>query len=724
VSLPWLEPEALSRAWSRVRENDGCAGSDGVTVQRFACELDAAWSELKQSVEHGQYRALPLLPIVITKRSGSSETRTLMVPSVRDRVLQTSVGFHLGVVFEDEFLDCSFAYRPHRSVNSAIARIRYLHEHGYQFTASADIASFFDRIDHEILRERIHARIRQPELLDLLDGWIQASVWDGSKIKPLIAGIPQGSPISPLLANFFLEDFDLALENAGMKLIRYADDFLVLTRDRELASSAVHIAANQLQTLHLCLKEEKTHIASFVEGFHFLGALFSGSDVWIPWERHTRHTRLLSIPHPMPVTLVQRWLQPPETTAMSRALAAARHRPLLRASPDSANTEETTVAFLYLTQQGSVLRKIGNRLIVEKDETILLDVPYHKLEVVLIFGNIQVTTQAMAELLETGIPIGLLSRSGDLRGRLEPALGKNVPLRLAQFELYRDAARSLNLARSLIAAKLANSAQVLSSFGDRDRTRDPGTLTAVKQLLDAADTTASAATLEILNGIEGSMARLYFDVLMRRNKSVFEWPGRQKHPAADPLNALLSFAYTLVGNELAGLLEAVGLDSYIGSLHQVDYGRRSLALDLVEQFRAPLADRFVLTLINRRQFSQADFEPNDKDGLYLRPESCKRFLAEYEYWMLHAPVGKDGAGFRPLLRATVEQYAAALRNNTVFQPWLYRQTSADSAELSKQVCNPNAEKPEATVTAQTELRQSAIPESAPDLIKTETEGPA
>jgi CRISPR-associated protein Cas1 len=690
--MPWLEPEALTRAWNRVRENDGCAGADGVTIQRYASQLDSEWDELKKSVERGQYHALPLLPIVITKRPGSSETRTLMVPSVRDRVLQTSIGFHLGTVFEDEFLDCSFAYRPHRSVNSAIARIRFLHTHGYQFTASADIASFFDRISHEQLRERLHARIRQPELLDLLDGWIQASVWDGSKIKPLTEGIPQGSPISPLLANFYVEDFDLALENAGMKLIRYADDFLVLARDRAAAVNAVAIAAGQLEKLHLALKEEKTHIAGFEEGFHFLGALFSASDVWIPWERHTRQSRLLAMPHPMPASLVHRWLQPPEATAMAQALAAARHRPIKKTGTDVTNAEDNDVAFLYLTHQGSVLRKIGNRLIVEKDETILLDIPYHKLEVVLLFGNIQVTTQAMSELLDVGIPIGLLSRSGELRGRLEPALGKNVPLRLAQFDLYHDVERSLALARNLVAAKLTNSAQVLSSFGDREQIRSSENVVAVKQLLDSAIATAAAATLESLNGIEGSKARLYFEVLMRRNKSAFSWPGRQKHPATDPLNALLSFAYTLVGNELAGLLEGVGLDSYIGSLHQVDYGRRSLALDLVELFRAPLADRFVLTLINRRQFSEADFEPSDKDGLYLRPESCKRFLTEYEYWMLHAPVGKNAAGFRPLLRATVEAYAAALRNNTAFQPWLYRQMDPDGAEATRQEPAPDSVK--------------------------------
>ena len=468
-----------------------------------------------------------------------------------------------------------------------------------------------------------------------------------------------------------------------MKVIRYADGFLVLAKDSQSASNAIAISGDQLMKLHLHLKQEKTHIGSFDEGFRFLGALFSRADVWVPWEKHDRHSRVLSIPRPMPAALVKRWMQPTEETAMARAFTSARHRQVRIAANEHQNMEGIEVAYLYLTQQGSILRKIGNRLIVEKDQTILLDVPYHKLEVVLVFGNIQVTTQALAELLDAGIPVGLLTRSGDLRGRLEPALGKNVPLRLAQFNLYHDAERSLNIARSIVAAKLTNSAQVLSSFGDRAQIHSPEAMAAIRKLLDAANSTASADTVEALNGIEGSMARLYFEILMRRNKSAFEWPGRQRHPSTDPLNSLLSFAYTLIGNELAGLLEAIGLDSYIGSLHQIDYGRRSLSLDLVELFRAPLADRLVLTLLNRRQFSQADFEPSEKEGLYLRPDACKRFLTEYERWMLHGSVGTDSAGFRLHLRATVEEYGAALRNSASFRPWIYRQQEEKVDDVPK-----------------------------------------
>ena len=197
---------------------------------------------------------------------------------------------------------------------------------------------------------------------------------------------------------------------------------------------------------------------------------------------------------------------------------------------------------------------------------------------------------------------------------------------------------------------------------------------------------AAAASLEALNGVEGAAARLYFDVLMRRNKSAFAWPGRVKHPATDPINSLLSFVYTLAGNELAGLAEALGLDSYLGSLHQLDYGRRSLALDLVELFRAPLADRLVLTMCNRHQFSEADFETVEGGALHLRPEASKRFFAEYERWMLHAPLTDSNAGFRQALRKTVEDYAAAVRDAHPFTPFIYDTGGKEPAQ--KEVAKP------------------------------------
>jgi CRISPR-associated protein Cas1 len=666
--FPWLTPDSLIRAWEHVLENAGCAGADGVTVDQFSRTAEAGIAALIHEVETDTYRSLPLLPITVQKKPNSNATRTLMVPSVRDRVLQTAVGRHLGRAFEDEFLECSFAYRPKRSVNSAIARIRFLHRHGYRFVAEADIESFFDRIDHSLLRQRLAATVGDHALLVLLEQWLAGPVWDGKHVFPLRQGVPQGSPISPMLANLFLTDFDLALEKTGLKLIRYADDFLILSIDAQHATAAIAIARDRLKELHLKLKDEKTKVSSFEEGFRFLGALFQGDDIWIPWDKQARNRRVLSVPHPMPAGLLKRWLNP-TPQIITRAVSTATPDHLNSAANDGAEGE--SMAYLYLTEQGSVLRKMGNRLVVEKDGAILLDTPYHKLEAVLVFGNVQVTTQAIAELLECGIRLNLLSRRGVLRGSLDPALGKNIPLRIAQFELYRDAERSLAMARTLVDAKIANSSCVLATFGSHEEKRDSATAAAIEELANARQSAAAATSLEALNGVEGASARLYFDALMLRNKSAFTWPGRIKHPATDPINSLLSFVYTLVANELAGLAESLGLDSYLGSLHQLDYGRRSLSLDLVELFRAPLADRLVLTMCNRNQFAEADFEAVEAGALHLRPEASKRFFAEYERWMLHTPLGNSNTGFRQVLRKTVEEYAAAVRDARAFTPYLY-----------------------------------------------------
>ncbi len=442
-NFPWLNPDSLLSAWEHVQENAGCAGADGVTVEQFARSLDAGISGLLHAVETDEYRPLPLLPIVVQKKPNSNATRTLMVPAVCDRVLQTAAGRQLGHAFEDEFLECSFAYRPKRSVNSAIARIRFLHDHGYRFVAEADIESFFDRIDHSLLRQRLAGAVKDSSLLMLLEQWIAGPVWDGRNVRPLRQGVPQGSPISPLLANLFLTDFDLALEQAGLKLIRYADDFLILSSDAMRATAAIGIARDKLEELHLRLKDEKTKVGSFEEGFRFLGAFFQGQDIWIPWDKHARSRHVLHVPHPMPPGLIRRWLEPPAHTAMARALS---HIHLDHLNSDVHDAFEVeNMAYLYLVEQGSVLRKMGNRLVVEKDGSVLLDTPYHKLEAVLIFGNVQVTTQAIAELLECGIRLNLLSRHGELRGSLDPAQGKNIPLRIAQFELHRDGERSLGV---------------------------------------------------------------------------------------------------------------------------------------------------------------------------------------------------------------------------------------------------------------------------------------
>jgi len=672
MALP-LTDEQFWEAWERVRENEGCAGSDGVTIPQFAARAHRELPRLLERVNEGGYRAFPLLKIVIEKQPGSAATRTLLVPAVRDRVLQTAVARHLSRSFEEEFLECSYGYRPGRSVDRAIARIRKCRELGYIHVVDGDVQTFFDRVDHDLLLERLAERQPGEEIMGLIRQWVRGCVWDGSHIHALRQGIPQGSPISPLMANFFLEDFDRELEKSGRKLIRYGDDFVILARTEEEAGQSLVETEKLLAEAHLELNRAKTQIVDFAHGFRFLGALFQGDCIWVPWKNERVKGRLLFMAPPMPLRMRTRFELPAPRGAMEEALTKAA---VTTAGPPRQENRSGAVAYLYLTEQGAMLRKAGDRFLVEKDDEVLLDLPYHKLETVLLFGNIQVTTQALAELLEKGVNLSLFSRQGQYRGSLASPRGRNIELRLAQFDCYRDGGRALETARSIVSAKIANGLAVLARY--REKNPVTAEFEARRASVEAALTAcASAPTVAALDGVEGSAAREYFGLLMEFNRSEMKWPGRQKHPATDPLNALLSLAYTLLMHELTALAEGAGLDPYLGFLHQVDYGRPSLALDLMEAFRHPVADRLVLTLVNRGMLGSDDFRSGgERPGVFLAPAAMKRFFGEYERWMLDRPGAGDGStaarpSFRERLKNEVEKLAASLRGGPKFEPFRF-----------------------------------------------------
>lgn len=684
MALPFGD-EYLWAAWERVRENEGCAGADGVTVRQFADRAHKRLPELRDRVNTGLYRPLPLLKIVVEKHSGHAGTRTLLVPAVRDRVLQTAVAHHLSHSFEEEFLECSYGYRPGRSVDRAIARIRKCRDLGYRFVVDADIESFFSNVDHSLLLQHLAERRPGETVMELLRLWIHAIVWDGSHVRPLRVGVPQGSPISPLLANFFLEDFDRELEKSGRKLVRYADDFLILSRCQDDAAQALTQSKQLLEQAHLELNLEKTSIVNFEHGFRFLGALFQGNAIWVPWKNERRQGRLLFVASPMPVSLRTRYeFAPPRNSvemAFERAAATT-----VEGHPQEIRSQ--AVAYLYVTEQGAVLRKAGDRFLVEKDDEVLLDLPYHKLETVLLFGNVQVTTQALAELLEKGVNLSLFSRQGMYRGSLAPPRGKNVKLRLAQFEKYHDTTAALALARSLVAAKITNGLGVLARYSHENEV-SPAFQQRRQELQAALESCTRTETIASLDGVEGAAAHAYFSALMEFNLSEMSWLGRKKHPATDPLNALLSLTYTLVMHEMTALLEGAGLDPYLGFLHQVDYGRPSLALDLMEPFRHPVADRLVLTLVNRGAITAEDFHSSgDGPGVFLTPGTMKKFFAEYERWMLSRPGSQDPSvskpNFRDQLKSEVERLAAALRESHNFEPYRFEH------EMEAQACSTSS----------------------------------
>lgn len=330
---------------------------------------------------------------------------------------------------------------------------------------------------------------------------------------------------------------------------------------------------------------------------------------------------------------------------------------------------------LYVTEQGSILRKTGDRIIVEKDDQVLLEVPCHKVDTVLIFGAVQVTIQALSELLEHEIELALFTRHGRLKGQLTPIKSKNIVLRMAQFERARDPAFALQTARAVVGAKIANAIAVLRRFAYNHPVRKTALdaeITRIETHLAGID---RVADLESLNGLEGIAGRAYFAGLAQMILADLPFPGRRRRPAPDPINALLSFGYTLIGNELHSLLDGMGFDPYLGFLHQIDYGRPSLALDLLEEFRHPLVDRLTLTLINKRILQEADFSLDPTSGsMYLKPEAMKVYFRHFERWILEERIDSlDGQqlSFRRVFQLQAHRMADAIRDGTVYQPFRY-----------------------------------------------------
>jgi CRISPR-associated protein Cas1 len=283
---------------------------------------------------------------------------------------------------------------------------------------------------------------------------------------------------------------------------------------------------------------------------------------------------------------------------------------------------------LYITQQDSVLRKVDERLKVTKEKETLLDLPMLKVSQVVLFGRVTVTAATVGALLDHGISLCYLSEHGRYRGRLEPPFSKNSLLRVAQYQAAFDPVRRLALAKRFVAGKLAN-LRVLLLRANRER-EDPAIAAAVDEIRRAEERAERAEDLDRLRGHEGEGTAAYFAVFAHLIRQDIPFLGRVRRPPTDPMNSLLSFGYALLANDLHGACHTVGFDPYLGFLHADRYGRPSLALDLMEEFRPLVADSVALLCVNKRVIEPKDFAVEPGGAHRLTDEGRKRFLMQYD----------------------------------------------------------------------------------------------
>jgi CRISP-associated protein Cas1 len=722
--LDWqafLSAENFEQAWDKVRSNQGCAGVDGETIAAFERNADRHLATLRRQLQNGTYQPLPLRSLQIPKRTvikpgerPKLEWRRLAVPTVRDRIVQQALLNLLHPILEPQFEDSSFAYRPGRSYKSAVRQVELWRQQGYDWVLDADVVKYFDNISASRLLAELQERVHDPAVGDLVEQWIGSGVPTASGLILPTQGIPQGAVVSPILANVYFDDFDEAIQQAGFKLVRYADDFVVLAKSKSQIETAHALVDRLLKTMGLELHPDKTRMTNFQQGFHFLGHTFVRSLVLPDQGKGAAVRKRVAVVRDESPIL--RHSDPPvQTTQMQQALLEAvrgSEQPIAPPlyvvlgyqvrdrQPIEIESKEWSwkngMSTLYLVRQGTMLRKDQGRFVIaggrfeerEENQTghngaakatdkqlpqTLLEIPIPEVERILVLGNIQISSSALSVCLEHQIPVVFMTQGGEYKGHLWSSEFCDLPTEAAQFGRRRDRSFQQAMARALLQGKLTNSRHLLLRL-NRKRKID-GLSAKIHRIDQHLAALTHTDDLDVMRGHEGSAARLYFEALGQlMTNPGFSLTGRNRRPPKDPVNSLLSFGYTLLFNNLLSLILAEGLNPYLGNLHRSDRKQMHLAFDLMEEWRSPIVDSLVMMLVNKKILRPTDFTfPNAEGGIYLNDTARRVFLKYFEERISEAiahPALQQPVSYRRAIQLQIQQYKRCLQDSSPYQPFI------------------------------------------------------
>lgn len=575
-----FSPESLRRAWQEVRDNDAADGELGPGVRRFEAEENARLERLVADLAWSAYGPDVLTEVTITTDGAQ---RRLHIPSVRDRIVARAILTVVTPYVDPHLGPSSYAYRPGLGVVDAVQALARLREEGCAWVLRTDIDDCFPTVPTSYARRLLGVLVADADLLAVVDLLLARPFVARGHGSRRMRGLPQGCPLSPLLANLVLAEVDADLLRVGFPMIRYADDIAVTTSTEAEAWEAARILTASLRRLSMELGAEDTAVMSFEEGFTFLGEDFG-----------------------------------------------PRYPPVLA----EVRVDEPERKILYVGAQGGRLRTQSGRLIVENSaDTEVLDVPTGLVSRVVCFGSVGVSAGVRSWALSNGVGIVFASRRGSYLGSFVGAAERARPDRVRRQVAAWGTAPALTLGRAIVEAKITKQIVVLQRLGRREHAElVPGAIAAMTHALALLPEATNAAELM---GVEGAAAAAYFPALGSLLPVDLSFTHRTRQPPLDVANSALSFLYTVLLGECVTALYAAGLDPGFGILHADDETRPSLALDLIEEFRPLVVDQIVVTAGRRGTLKSEHARTEEgRAGVLLSRAGRDALMAAYERRML------------------------------------------------------------------------------------------
>lgn len=566
---------SLSNAIERLPNSS--PGPDGLAKADLKKAGDPFLEMLRRDVLENLYSPGETLMYRQQKKSGGF--RDILVQNFTDRLIQRAAADALQPAVETILSRSAYAFRKGLNRKGAKSALKHALDEGYTKGLKADISAFFDSVNLHRLSDILHGLFPFDTLPSVIISWFEHLHQRG------VNGIPQGSPLSPILSNLYLDRFDKAMATVGFRLIRYADDFVVLVKMSESVDACLEQVKSALAGLGLALNPDKTNRISRDGRIDFLGySLVAGEEQASLTEPEEKGA-------PWPSVFREEW---------------------------------RTGHPVYLTSLCRGAYSNGPELIIQMEEDRSEKIPWNRINRIVVVGRSSFSCGVVYRAVKEEIPVTFIDIMGRSHGQLGTAPFEPPAMRAFQKRYAKNSEFCLAFAKEIISAKIQNRAVIL-----RRNSVDS------VPLKDLAAKVSTAETLDQLRGFEGSADRAYFQRLGGL-VAPFEFKGRTYRPPDGPVNAMLSFGYTLLYNRLSSVLRDKGYSPRFGFLHQARGRHFALASDLMEELRH-VVDRVVLSLIRKKEIQLKHFEvskkKNDVEGCRLKGEGFRKFIHRYEHTM-------------------------------------------------------------------------------------------